>query len=214
MGNLLNARYKHTSWSTDAGIYLLGGDPSSTVSRTTELITGDTTQAGFGLKYDTRLACGIPNGDNYIMTGGVGTPTTVSRYSQTGWIEDLPSLNTGRYNHGCSTYLDSNNQQIYLVTGGSSGSIYLSSTEQLVKGGGSWTIKENSLPARLYSLRSITLNNQIFTTGGYDSDSSIVSDKILLLDEETTTFKEIGKLEQRRYSHSVSVVNINDFTCS
>ena len=54
--NLLNARYKHTSWSTDAGIYLLGGEPSSTVGRTTELVTEDTlnTQAGFGLKYDTR----------------------------------------------------------------------------------------------------------------------------------------------------------------
>ena len=54
--NLLNARYKHTSWSTDAGIYLFGGEPSSTVGRTTELVTEDTlnTQAGFGLKYDTR----------------------------------------------------------------------------------------------------------------------------------------------------------------
>ena len=51
--NLLNGRYRHTSWSTDAGIYLLGGIPSSN-SRTTELITGDTTQVGFGLKYDTR----------------------------------------------------------------------------------------------------------------------------------------------------------------
>ena len=51
--NLLNGRSHHTSWSTDAGIYLLGGDPSSN-RRTTELVTGDTTQAGFGLKYDTR----------------------------------------------------------------------------------------------------------------------------------------------------------------
>ena len=51
--NLLNGRYLHTSWSTEAGIYLLGGYPSSNL-RTTELVTGDTTQAGFGLKYDTR----------------------------------------------------------------------------------------------------------------------------------------------------------------
>ena len=51
--NLLDEREGHTSWSTDAGIYLLGGNPSSNF-RTTELITGDTTQAGFGLKYDTR----------------------------------------------------------------------------------------------------------------------------------------------------------------
>ena len=50
--NLLSGREYHTSWSTDAGIYLLGGYPS-TNHRTTELVTGDTTQAGFGLKYDT-----------------------------------------------------------------------------------------------------------------------------------------------------------------
>ena len=49
--NLLNGRYYHTSWSTDAGIYLLGDYGGN--SRTTELVTGDTTQAGFGLKYST-----------------------------------------------------------------------------------------------------------------------------------------------------------------
>ena len=49
--NLLNGRGGHTSWSTDAGIYLLGGNSNR---RTTELVTGDTTQAGFGLKYNTR----------------------------------------------------------------------------------------------------------------------------------------------------------------
>ena len=51
--NLLNGRSLHTSWSTDVGIYLLGGSPPSNL-RTTELITRDTTQAGFGLQYDTR----------------------------------------------------------------------------------------------------------------------------------------------------------------
>ena len=51
--NLLNGRYFHTSWSADAGIYLLGGWPPTNY-RTTELVTGDTTQAGFGLKYDTQ----------------------------------------------------------------------------------------------------------------------------------------------------------------
>ena len=48
--NLLNGRDGHTSWSTDAGIYLLGGFPDGS---TTELVTEDTTQAGFGLQYDT-----------------------------------------------------------------------------------------------------------------------------------------------------------------
>ena len=53
------------------------------------------------------------------------------------------------------------------MTGGTSdgGNTALSSTEQLVKGGGSWTIKENSLPARMWRLRTISFNNQILTTG-------------------------------------------------
>ena len=51
--NLLNERSSHTSWSTDAGIYLLGGWTDSNL-RTTELVTGDTTKAGFELQYDTR----------------------------------------------------------------------------------------------------------------------------------------------------------------
>ena len=50
--NLLNGRSGHTSWSTDAGVYLLGGWDGSGYT-TTELVTGDTTQAGFGLKYYT-----------------------------------------------------------------------------------------------------------------------------------------------------------------
>ena len=50
--NLLNGRSHHTSWSADGGTYLLGGYPP-TNNRTTELITGDSTQAGFGLQYST-----------------------------------------------------------------------------------------------------------------------------------------------------------------
>ena len=52
--NLLDRRWGHTSWSTDAGIYLLGGSGDSSNYRTTELVTGDTTQAGFELNYETQ----------------------------------------------------------------------------------------------------------------------------------------------------------------
>ena len=60
------------------------------------------------------VCCGFADEDDasYILTGGAFTKTTVSKYSQSGWIEDLPSLNTGRYWHGCGTYLDSSNQQV------------------------------------------------------------------------------------------------------
>ena len=44
-----------------------------------------------------------------IITGGYHmrmTMRTVSRYSTAGHIEDLPSLNQGRENHGCGAYTD------------------------------------------------------------------------------------------------------------
>ena len=122
------------------------------------------------------------------------------------------------------------------MTGGRSYSIYHSSTEQLLKGGTSWTITENSLPARMYGLGGISFNNQVFVTGklcgkkhsfihtfiklfilfsgGYDQDARLESDQILIYDEETTTFKRAGKMEQRRYAHSMSVVDKSDFACS
>ena len=107
--------------------------------------------------------------------------------------------------------------------------VYLSSTEQLVKDGTEWILTENSLPARMYYLGSISFYNQIFTTGeanilnkvlfilfsgGYDQDAGADSDEILLFDSDTKKFNNIAKLEQRRNGHSVSVVDINDFTCS
>ena len=51
--NLINERYDHTSWSSGQEIILLGGWDGSSY-RTTEVINvGDSTQAGFDLKYDT-----------------------------------------------------------------------------------------------------------------------------------------------------------------
>ena len=40
-----------------------------------------------------------------IITGGKNTKQTVSRYNIQGWVEDLPSLVVGRYDHGCASYL-------------------------------------------------------------------------------------------------------------
>ena len=51
-------------------------------------------------------------------------------------------------------------------------------------------------------------------SGGKDEDAGVMSDEILLFDPDTKTFNNIGKLEQRRSYHSVSVVDINDFICS
>ena len=71
--------------------------------------------------FDSR-ACGIADEDDdtYIITGGRDTQTqvlaqtTVSRYNNNGWKEDLPSLNTGRYEHGCGSYLNNDGNRVSL----------------------------------------------------------------------------------------------------
>jgi len=212
--SLIDERFLHLSWSTGQEILLLGG---AYTSRTTELITGDTTQAGFDLKYDTYRACGFADEDDdtFIITGGEYTGTTVatvSRYNKNGWMEDLPSLNTGRRDHACGSYLNNDGNRIYLVTGGYDGND-LSSTEMMVKGDSSWSEVQNSLPARMSGLRIISGNNEIITSGGYDVDAGEYSDKILMFNKETREFEQIGKLEQRRNVHSMSLVSLSDYTC-
>ena len=54
-----------------------------------------------------RRACSIADDDSVIITGGQqgnGVRSTVSRYNQTGWITNLPSLKEGRQGHGCGSY--------------------------------------------------------------------------------------------------------------
>ena len=55
-----------------------------------------------------RSACAIPDTDTVVITGGDddNNPihTTVSRYDVEGWVEDLPELITGRYDHACAGY--------------------------------------------------------------------------------------------------------------
>merc|ERR1719312_1312604 len=104
---------------------------------TTEIITKEEKDEvqGFNMKYDTGAACAITDHTTVIMTGGVFTQHTVSRYGTTGHIEDLPSLNQGRESHGCGAYADDSGEQVFLVAGGyemmDNGPLLSSSTELL-----------------------------------------------------------------------------------
>ena len=51
-------------------------------------------------------ACAIedPDTETVVITGGQDTSTTVSVYGRQGWVEDLPSLNTERFTHACTSY--------------------------------------------------------------------------------------------------------------
>ena len=52
-----------------------------------------------------------------VITGGYGSFSIASVYTTAGWSEDLPTLDEGRYRHGCGHYIDNNNKMVtYLST--------------------------------------------------------------------------------------------------
>ena len=57
-----------------------------------------------------RSSCTIELPESFLVTGGyeipvfIGITRKVSRYSTSGWIENLPNLNEGRDSHGCGFF--------------------------------------------------------------------------------------------------------------
>ena len=135
-----------------------------------------------------RMACAIEdsNTQTLIITGGFDTMTTVSVYSLQGWVEDLQSLNTGRYFHACAYYLKANRMvreicrinkymsflfysshfliQVFLVTGGYDESDRLDSTELYDPSMGSW-VSGAKLPRPLNSLSAASIDARIIILG-------------------------------------------------
>ena len=58
------------------------------------------------LQYCYSNACALDLGQTVIITGGAGTNWKVTEYNEDGQAKELPQLITGRYNHGCSSYID------------------------------------------------------------------------------------------------------------
>merc|ERR1712131_478412 len=204
--NLVEERRSHSSWVTpDGDILLIGGFYSGT---TTEIVyQNGTSIRSFDLKYRTREACSIELPEMFILTGGVYTMTTVSRYSTSGWMEDLPELNEGRYSHGCGYFYNDDMQRVFLVAGGSS---YLSSTETLVEGGQAWNFQQPLTSGR-EGLRGISLPNTVIMTGGYyhDGDNHYYDD-VLMFDPETSDWKKVGSMRTARSFHAASLVKMEE----
>ena len=59
-----------------------------------------------------RWACTIELAEVVIVTGGSESPSLVTVYSAQGWVEDWPSLNTGREDHACGHYVNTDNREV------------------------------------------------------------------------------------------------------
>jgi len=117
-------------------------------------------------KYNTseRSTCSITDETTgtQIITGGRNLATgvvvsRVTRYDSLGFVEDLPSFNIERLDHGCGTYMIEDGALVLLVVGGyNSGNSDISSTELLPSPSSAW-VMANSLPRPLYGMRGVTL---------------------------------------------------------
>merc|ERR1712131_63105 len=191
--NLVEQRRSHSSWiNPDGDILLIGGYDSLT---TTEIVYHDGTSIrSFDLKYNTKYTCSIELPEMFILTGGFDTLTTVSRYSTSGWMEDLPELNEGRRGHGCGYFYNDDMQRVFLVAGGTdSGRDPTNSTETLVEGEKTWNFQQ-ILPSSRYGLRGISLPDSVIMIGGYDYDVEKL-DELVMYDAKSSVWKKIGSMK-------------------
>ena len=59
-----------------------------------------------------RHACSIQMEDTVIITGGDFKKNQVTVYNTEGWVADWPELNTGRWDHGCGHFVNTDNQVV------------------------------------------------------------------------------------------------------
>merc|ERR1719244_1859050 len=79
-------------------------------------------------------ACSIANGDNVFITGGVEGPRKTRKYSwNISTPQPFPDLNQGKWQHGCSSYINRDGNLVLVVAGGAGPyGITVKSSEQLV----------------------------------------------------------------------------------
>ena len=101
--SLLYDRYYHVTWHSASGVLLAGGLGSGATSAEI-LRPGGGSEEVFSLRNSTVSACAIGLDTTMVITGGFDTLTSAALYDITGFIRELPPLNTGRHDHACSHF--------------------------------------------------------------------------------------------------------------
>merc|ERR1712131_154249 len=174
-------RWGHTSWYTKGGTFLIGGGKFASESI---IIKDDgSVERGFKMRNNTNYACSIPDGEkSVVITGGYNhmTLATATRYNSDGYVENLPSMISGRYSHGCSGYYNDEDKLV------------------------------NSLPYHVSGLKATTLDNRIIAFGGYDDPKhNNYLNEILEFNPSNASWVKIGKMLKMRSYHAVSVIDIS-----
>jgi len=152
-----------------------------------------------------------------ILTGGltssagsysVSVSNVVARYNLQGFVEDLPSLKTQRFGHGCGSYT-AGGKKVIIVVGGEEDNAYRSkkpfliSTEKLTIGDNAWS-DATPLSRGLTDLASVSFGNNVYIIGGED-DKRDERAEIYKFDGET--WQEVGQMKNKRSDHSATVIS-------
>jgi len=216
---LNNPRKRHVSWKRPNGdIYLMGGGNNE---YTTEIISTSASQSieGFNLEHPVMEACAIQFDDYVIITGGTNSLGIVSKYTDNGFVEDLPNLLSGRYGHGCGHYTNENDELVLLVTGGTTGTVqqgtgtFFSSTEILVVGETEWKFT-GDLPTKRRHLRGVSFQNRIFMTGGRHFEENATEptpiNEVVEFNTKEGKWVVNGALNFVRNYHAIDVIPLED----
>jgi len=195
-------RYYFISWRRPENSTIVMSGYGS--SPNNEKVTINGSVESFQLKYDAREACSIQFKDHVIVTGGYYNPNRVSIYNDDGWVENMPSLNSGRRAHGCGHYYNIAEQLVHIVTGGNDGGA-MKSTEKLVLGETSWSFVGN-LPSERFGLEGFSMSNDLFMAGGYTGDG----DEILKFDKENENWIKIGNMKKHRNYFAITILPLKE----
>jgi len=183
-------------------IVLLGGEDYA--ARTTaEIVPGGGT---FALHHSGEGACGIPDEDTIVMTGGWPPHDYVTRYNVNGFVEELPQLPGNRLDHACAALPST---KAFIVAGGHDGSNQLSSVLTLLPGAQAWTPLA-SLPRSMDGARASIVGGKMRLTGGWDGSSYRSEVLEYQPDNQWTT---VGQLETRRAAHAVLSIDSKALPC-
>jgi len=200
------ARLSHVAWTPTSlpnSIVLLGGWGAAEL--TAEIVPGGGT---FDLRHSGFGACGIPDEDTIVMTGGGDYPghNHVTRYNVNGFVEELPQLPGNRLDHACAALPST---KAFIVAGGHDGSNQLSSVLTLLPGAQAWTPLA-SLPRSMDGARASIVGGKMRLTGGWDGSSYRSEVLEYQPDNQWTT---VGQLETRRAAHAVLSIDSKALPC-
>ena len=120
---LLQRRSYSLCWGLPNGdVLLLGGAYSTGSLETTERVSADgsTSSAAFNLESGISFACGMEvdyaGSNSFFVIGGDNSlgqaVKTVTEYTESGFRRSIQDINTGRRNHACSMFRNTNGDAV------------------------------------------------------------------------------------------------------